>query len=252
AAAGLFAMTKLQLGIGLAIVAGGCAGLVWQHRANVRLRAEVTGLRQQIGQAEARSAAERALTASGPRSAAAQTTIPAPARAPDPASGAVGQEQASPAKSDVALAAGLVSVESLGNAGRATPEAAFATQLWAARTGDIETESSVLLLTPTGRSTLEQLLAKLPATVTSHYDTPEKLMAFALAGSPHPVGGMEVVGQTEQGPDDVVLQTRWQHTDDAIVHQVPVRFHHTSDGWKMVVPTILVDRVAAYLSSNRM
>jgi len=138
-------------------------------------------------------------------------------------------------------------VVSLGNAGRATARAAFATQLWAARTGDVALEASTLLLGPDERAKLEALLPILPPDVRAQYGTPEQLMAFALAGSPHPVGGMRVLGETDDGPDDVTLQTQWQHTDDSVVHQSQVAFHQDPDGWKMVVPPALVNRAAAYL-----
>ena len=75
-------------------------------------------------------------------------------------------------------------------------------------------------------------------------------MAFMLAGSPHPVGGFQVLGENSQGPDDVTLQTLWQHTDDSTVHQSDVHLHQEPDGWKMVVPASIVNRAAAYLSRN--
>jgi hypothetical protein len=57
-----------------------------------------------------------------------------------------------------------------------------------------------------------------------------------------------VLGETTQGDDDVTLQTQWQHVDDDIVHQSDIQFHRADDGWKMVVPVVLVDRAAAYLT----
>ena len=146
------------------------------------------------------------------------------------------------------LAAGLTPVESLGNAGRATPRAAFATQLWAARTGDVALEASAIMLSPEGRARLEALMAALPDDVRARYEPPEKLMALALADSPHPVGGMQVLGETTQDPDDVTLQTAWQHADDSLVHHSDVQMHLTADGWKLVVPPILVNLGANFLT----
>jgi hypothetical protein len=148
----------------------------------------------------------------------------------------------------VPLAAGLVPVESLGNAGQGSARSAFATQLWAARTGDVALEAGTLLLSADEKAKLEALRPTLPADIQSQYPTPEDLLAFALAGSPHPVGGMQVLGETAQGPDDVTLETQWQHTDDDVVHQNSVQFHDEGGTWKMVVPPVIVNRAALFLS----
>jgi RNA polymerase sigma factor (sigma-70 family) len=243
-ATGIITMTKVQLGIALAVIAAGCGGLVWQQHVNRRLRAELTA--QQMSATPAVTSL-RASTAPPPRSDAAAAMATSAAPTPSATQPAI----AGKTGAAVSLEPGLTAVDSLGNAGRATPRDAFATQLWAARTGDIDLEASVIALTPQGRAALQEIMPKLPATVTSHYDTPEKLMAFALAGSPHPVGGMEVLGQTADGPDDMTLQTKWQHVDDGIVHENDVHLHHDAGGWKMVVPTILVRRAAAYMTNEK-
>jgi hypothetical protein len=214
-----------------------------QHASNVRLRARLSSLQQvAVENARLRSENERLSKQLLQGSAAAAGGGAVPAARAAPMAG-----QPSSSKAAMPLAAGLVPVESLGNAGRSTPRAAFATQLWAARTGDVSLEASTLLLGPAERAKLEELLPILPADVRAQYGTPEELMAFALAGSPHPVGGMQVLAETSDGPNDVTLQTEWQHADDSVVHQSQVTFHQDSDGWKMVVPPALVNRAAAYL-----
>jgi hypothetical protein len=148
----------------------------------------------------------------------------------------------------VPLAGGLTPIEKLGNAGRATARNAFATQLWAARTGDVALEASTLTFGAEARARLEALAATLPDDMRSEYDTPEKLMAFMLAGSPHPVGGMQVTGEVDVDANDVTLQTEWQHVDDDVVHQSDVNLVQDAGGWKMVVPYSLVNRASNYLS----
>jgi RNA polymerase sigma factor (sigma-70 family) len=239
----LMSMTKLKIGVVLGLLAAGSVGLVMQHASNVRLRARLSSL-ERIADENTRLRAENERLSrqvpQGAPMAAGGSAAPAAPKAPPAA-------QPSGAGSGVPLAPGLVPVVSLGNAGRATARAAFATQLWAARTGDVALEASTLLLGPDERAKLEALLPILPPDVRAQYGTPEQLMAFALAGSPHPVGGMRVLGETDDGPDDVTLQTQWQHTDDSVVHQSQVAFHQDPDGWKMVVPPALVNRAAAYL-----
>jgi hypothetical protein len=148
----------------------------------------------------------------------------------------------------VPLAGGLTPTEALGNAGRATARNAFATQLWAARTGDVALEASTITFGAEARARLEALATTLPDDMRSEYDTPEKLMAFMLAGSPHPVGGMQVLGEDDVDANDVTLQTEWQHVDDPVIHQSDVNLVQDAGGWKMVVPYSLVNRASNYLS----
>ena len=234
-------ISKLQVAIALTAAGIGAMAIAYQHQTNARLRAQVAGFQQVAAENSQLREQNRQLA----KSAAAAGDASAVSRGTAPAT----QGKAAPlAKAGVPLAAGLVAVETLGNAGRATPRAAFATQLWAARTGDVALEATALTFGPAARARLRALAATLPDPLKAEYDTPEKLMAFMLAGSPHPVGGMEVLGETQVDADDVKLQTEWQHADDAVVHQTEANFHQDADGWKLVVPLGLVTRASAYLS----
>ena len=93
-------------------------------------------------------------------------------------------------------------------------------------------------------------MATLPEETRTNYGTPERLMASVLAGSPHPMGGIQILGETTQTDDNVILQTEWQHADDGIVHHSNVELQRDSNGWRMVVPLILVDRAVAYIKGN--
>jgi RNA polymerase sigma factor (sigma-70 family) len=241
AVAAFFTMTKLQTGIIAALAVAGAAGLVLQHRTNTRLEARVAALRQadtENGQLRNEIAGLKA--ANAPQALVASKAPPTAAAAKP--TGAADPRQVVP------LASGLRAVLSLGNAGRSTPRNAFATQLWAARTGDIALEASAITFGDQARAQLEALEAALPDSLRSEYDTPEKLMAYMLAGSPHPVGGMEVLGETDVDANDVTLQTEWQHVDDTTVHQNDVNLVQDSEGWKMVVPAGLVTRASDYLA----
>lgn len=242
-------ITKLQAAAAIAVLAAGVAGLFLQQRENTRLQADLDVLRAE-NQRLARTAHELA------RSPAEKSKSEPEADAPVTASVAAPAPAASvPAKAPASapahpLAPGLLAVESLGNAGIATPRAAWTTQLWAARSGDLALEASTLSFTPEGRAKLEALKAGLPADLLSQYDSAEKLMALALAANPHPVGGMQVVSETPAGPDDTVLQTQWQHADDDIVHQSEIHLHRDAEGWKIVMPMSIVDRAVAFLSRD--
>jgi hypothetical protein len=232
-------LTKLQACAALVVAALCAAVLIWQHITNARLKADIAGLRLSAEDARLRGARRQpAAAASGPNAPASGVpAAPSRAAAPGRRGGA-----------GIPLASGLTPVETLGNSGRATPRAAFATQLWAARTGDIALEASALTFGPEARARLEALAQTLPTEIRNAYDTPEMLMAFMLAGSPHPVGGVQVLSEAADGPDDVTLQTEWQHVDDPVVHQSEANLHQDADGWKLVVPLGLVNRAANYLT----
>lgn len=236
-------MTKIQIGLAAAVIAVGAAGLVWQHQTNQELAREVAHMQAQDAELSRLRAENDRLIAKSVEQA--QATLDARRTAPPPSPAPT----AKPPRADtgVPLAPGLVPVTSLGNAGRATPRATFATQLWAARSGDVELEATTLTFDDAARAKLEELRATLPPAMQAQYATPEQLMAFVLAGSPHPVGGMQVTGETPQDADHTVLHTEWQHVDDDIVHKSDVQLRREADGWKWVVPMSLVNRAAAYL-----
>ena len=230
-------MTRKKAVLLAAIAALGVTGFLMQRRFDARLQAQ--------GDRLAREAAENARlkdeNATLEKAAAAQAAAPPPALSRQAAAPA-GAAKGAP------LASGMRAVESLGNLGRATPRDAFATQLWAARTGDVALEASTITFGAQARARLEALEATLPADLRAEYDSPEKLMAYMLAGSPHPVAGMQVLGEVDVDASDVTLQTEWQHAGDTVVHQSDVNFVEEDGAWKMVVPYGLVNRASSYLS----
>ncbi len=238
----LLTMTKIQSAVIAAIAVAGIAGLAYQHRANTRLEADVASLSQaRVENARLQQEILRLSRAVPSASASA----PPPAAQPPagrPAAAMAGSRQVVP------LANGLRPTDTLGNTGRGTPRDAFATQLWAARMGDVDLEASSITFGAEARAKLQSLAATLPDSMRAEYDTPEKLMAFMLAGSPHPVGGMDVLGEVDVDANNVTLQTEWQHVDDPVVHQTDVNLQQDADGWKMVVPLPLVERASNYLS----
>jgi RNA polymerase sigma factor (sigma-70 family) len=267
ASAGLFStvtfmsMTKLKLGLAAAVLVAGSTTIVLQQKAKVALRHEVETLRRQNSQLAQphEENGSQPLTAGElqtARNAQAEivrlrTELDAlKNRATEPKTSS-SSEHATQDNDKVPLAPGLVAVATLNNVGRATPRATFETQLWATHRGDVDTTAAAITLEPEARVKLAELLATLPENLRAEYGTPERLMAFVLAGSPHPVGGMQVLGETQEGADSVVLHTKWQHEDDTLVHRTNARFQRGTDGWRLVVPTSLADRAAAYLTKGR-
>jgi RNA polymerase sigma factor (sigma-70 family) len=242
-------ITKLQFGIAVALIAAGAGGFLAQRHANGKLQARLNDLHDQTEEVvqlrRENSRLKTSLAQLDHAPAAGASTI---ARAPS--TSAQGNVKSASLREASPLAPGLTPIASLDHSGRTTPRAAFSTQLWAAAEGDVDLEQSAITLTPEGRAKLAALLATLAPSSRSNYATPEKLMASVLAGSPHPVGGMQVLGETARTPDDVILDTEWQHADDSIVHHSKVELQRDSNGWRMVVPMVLVDRAVGYMSRN--
>jgi RNA polymerase sigma factor (sigma-70 family) len=242
-------ITKLQLGIAITLIAAGVGGFLVQQNANAHLKAQLNGFSRQgeeVTQLKAEnSRLKQALVqaAQSPASAEARTASASTApRYPD-----ISQANH---RELPALAPGLTPIDGLDHSGRTTPRTAFSTQIWAAAQGDVDLEQSAIALSPEGRAKLAALIATLPPAAQANYGTPERLMASVLAGSPHPVGGIQVLGETTQSPDEVTLQTAWQHADDSIVHHSSVELQQDGTGWRMVVPMILVDRAVSYITRN--
>ncbi len=227
------------------ILTGGVVTIALQHRHNLQLREEldqsrrdeaaassrVKSLEGQMGQSSSHPSPTGFAPTQAPLTTPAET-----ARSDNSSAGTTGNK--------------MVPIDSLGNQGRATPRAAFATQLWAARGGDIPLEAQLILLGPKARTAFDAALPQVPANIRAQYSTPEDLVAFALSGSPRPVSAMEVLGETSLDADDVLLHAAWQHEGSSEVVTSDVRFHHTADGWKLVVPPSLVNRALSYLSNQ--
>jgi hypothetical protein len=93
------------------------------------------------------------------------------------------------------------------------------------------------------------LITTLPDNLRSEYGTPEKLMAFVMAGTPHPIQSLQVLDEAQQGPDDYVQHVQIQY-EDGRSRVDPIRFHQTADGWQQVMGATTVDRVITYLKSG--
>jgi hypothetical protein len=238
---------RLKIGIACAVFIGGLAAIVLESRSNARLRAENDRLRGESRDANHLRDENARLTQEMQKMKAASGTRGAVSPARAAGSGAAPGGAGDRARAQVPLAAGLVPIRSLKNAGRGSARDAFETQLWAARNGDIALTASAITFGPEARAKMEAILAQLPESTRETYGTPESLMAFVLAGSPHPVGGMQVLGEDDTDADNAVLHTQWQHEDDTVVHDTDAQLQRTNDGWQVVIPTVLVDRAGAYL-----
>lgn len=229
---------KLKLIVAGVVIAGGAATLAVQH------------YHPTAPSGDAMPSSSPAPIASVPptveAAAARPTTSPVPHTASTPS--ASGTVPAATAAEPSTGAEALIPIDRLGNRGFATPRDALATQLWAAHGGDVALETKAILIGPKAKAAYDAVVENVPAEIRAQYPTPEALVAYALSGSPRPVSGMQVLAETELGPDDVVLKMSWQHEGSTELITNDARFHREEDGWKLVVPPTLVTRALTYLA----
>jgi hypothetical protein len=138
-----------------------------------------------------------------------------------------------------------VPVSAWRNAGRATPEAALETALWAAATGEVDALAQLLLLEPDARQRAQALLDRLPESARAQYATPERLIAL-LTAKQIPLGAMQLVAAMPQGDDTRLLRVRL-HSPEGWARTTSVAARGAPGDWRLVVPGPAVDRLAAQL-----
>jgi RNA polymerase sigma factor (sigma-70 family) len=253
----LMSMTKAKIGIITAIIAAGAVGLVVQQQTNAKLRVENAGLLQESqAAAQLRDENQRLAKDAGELAALRHEhaelvelrgTVAALKSQAQTARTATAVGTASGAKDSPA--GNLVAVADMTNQGRATPRAAGQTIAWAIHHGEIDIAASLITFSAESREKLEALITTLPDNLRSEYGTPEKLMAFVMAGTPHPIQSLQVLDEAQQGPDDYVQHVQIQY-EDGRSRVDPIRFHQTADGWQQVMGATTVDRVITYLKSG--
>ena len=142
------------------------------------------------------------------------------------------------------LLPGMIAASEWRNMGRATPEAAFQTELWAEDRQQIDVAATAIAFEPAAREKLEALLAGLPKEAQLEYGTPEKLAALLMTGGGDPTAfaGMRVLESISHGVDETTLRTQWQYADGQ-VRENAWQFRREPDGWKRVLSAAFVDKL---------
>jgi len=150
-----------------------------------------------------------------------------------------------PGTTSPSLDAGMLSVGMMKNVGRATPNAAAQTQLWATQHGDIDLAATLITFDPPERAKLEAMLATLPENLRTEYGTPERMIALVLAGTPRPLAGVQQLGESQPSQDEIVHHVQMQFQSGE-VRQDDIRFRRDAEGWKQVISSSTVDKVIAH------
>lgn len=149
-----------------------------------------------------------------------------------------------------ANATDLIPAHELKNAGKATPEAAAQTLLWAAVSGDVDTLASGLVFTPSARTKADAWFAGLSEKTRAEYGSPEKVIALMIARDADKIGGIQILGQRELTPDNVGLRMRFADNQGNAKEDNFV-LHRAADGWRLILPDATVEKFGKQLAGRK-
>ena len=144
------------------------------------------------------------------------------------------------------LGDGPIAAQFWKNAGRATPEFALETALWAAAGGDVDTLTGLLLFEPEAQSKADGIFERLPAALRQELGTSRQLIALMVAKDA-PLSSAQIIdrGWAEGGAQLKTLLTDEQGKSKST--QFSLRLEGTS--WRFIVPARAVERYAAQLQA---
>jgi hypothetical protein len=254
------------------VAAGAAVPIAYQHSSNVRLKAELAALRAQAvdrpqPQPSAQDADElerlrlehqellrlrgevTSLRQSASRQAKNQAGLSDLERKMDAKKAALSNEAE---RARMLLAKSpeiqMLPANSWTNVGVATPAAALQTLNWAAANMDTNAFLSAVSWDPQARARAEELFATLPDAVRQRYGSIDGVILDWMLSHATPVASFRVMSQTEQGPDDVSLIEQHQYTDDR-VRENTVQFHRDETGaWRQVLPQQMMPKLEIVLN----
>jgi len=195
----------------------------------VRLRGEVTALRQRIA---------------------------SPSNNPDdnPNYRSKARKQAGEAEEAKALLAKspeipMVPAHQWANMGFANPAAAFETFNWAVANRDTNAFSNALAWDPQAKTRADALFAAAPDSVRQRYGTVDGVIFDWFLNNSTPVAAGRVLSQLEEGPDEVTLVEQHMYNDGR-VRENTVQFQRDDSGaWRQVVPLELMPKLGVVLNN---
>lgn len=122
-----------------------------------------------------------------------------------------------------------VTAEQLGNAGRATPLAAFQTLLWAAGQQNVDALAAMVELSDRDRNLAETYLAQLPPGRQTEYGTPERLFALMLVHNAP--AAFQLYSIAPDGGRGQLTVSGLAQNSDGTPYFAGYTFHQTPSGW---------------------
>lgn len=144
---------------------------------------------------------------------------------------------------------GLTRPEYLANVGRATPEAAFQTLIWAAMKGREPEMTACFALDPEAKAKVEALLANWTADVRAKYKTPEQFVGLAFSNGLLEASALQFNTRSvaSDGNHAVLALTARVNGREASSSIPMVR---SADGWQMDISGKSIDAIRTQLSGQ--
>lgn len=139
--------------------------------------------------------------------------------------------------------------EFLSNAGRATPEAAFQTLIWAAMKGRDPEMAACVSLDSTARAKAESFLATLSAEARAKYATPEQLVGLFVSNNVLESTAVQFVTSSTVADDDsAILAIRIRENGRERATRIPMV--RSADGWAMAVGEKQIEAIRRGLTAE--
>jgi hypothetical protein len=138
--------------------------------------------------------------------------------------------------------------EFLTDAGRATPEAAFQTLIWAAMKGRDPEMAACVSLDNAARVKAENFLATLSPDARAKYGTPEQLVGLAFSHGVLEATAFQFAGRSVDESDHITLAVRIRTNGRESETKIPMV--RSADGWAMAVPEKQIDAIRRGLTAE--
>jgi RNA polymerase sigma factor (sigma-70 family) len=197
----------------------------------LRLRGEVTRLRQQLG------------NQSKPNNAMGKGGNPGDDRR---------AEELENARRLLAKAPDIPMVRSneFRNAGYVTALDSFHTLNWATANKDTNAMLKAVGLEPEARARANELFAQMPEAIHQKYGTVDALLVDWAMNLSEPAEGYRVLSQRADGPDSASLTVQFQYPNSR-VRENEVSFYRDQDGvWRRAIPAGIVEKLPYVVSSS--
>jgi len=126
------------------------------------------------------------------------------------------------------------------DAGRATPAAALESVLWSSAHGEVEALATLLAFEPGTQVKIDEALASLPEEERSRYGSSADVFATLVAARMPPDLAQTEVLETTPGAGVTAVRLRLRRTDGN-AREATFRFKQDTDGWRLIVPTRVVN-----------
>lgn len=145
------------------------------------------------------------------------------------------------------LASGMTPVESLANAGTATPDAAARSFFWAVAQIDPDAMAKQLVFSADSRAKADTLFASLDEATRKVLGTPERMMATFFVEMYGRTTGLQVLGCDLNPSSDTAWWKAKIQTATGRLHDVDFPVQRSIDGWHVVILPYWIDGWSQYL-----